>query len=664
MNEKNNFLDIPKIPLYYSIPILAVLLVAFSLLVFVFKIEVPQIYLQPAVLDSVNVSSCGVLDKNNTYYILNQSINFDSSSGLSTCITIVGNNSILDGEFKHVISGTGAADEYIIHILGENVSVFRMNLTNSRIGVLTSNNNSYVHNNFINATNGTGIAVGIGSSYSKVINNLIVDSVSGIAVGRLVNGLSSYGHNVENNTIFGNSININNPLHNGFDFGISMTNVLDSRFVGNKIYKKNTLQAVYVKNSINNIISNNILIGPFNNGINYIDSKNNLISNLEIYNSSNSAIYVYSTNNDTQIHIKNSIISNTSSPYYDLEIFPVYSSNNFSRVFVENSSIKSYRFNQTMLTFSDGDDVLINFTKSITTNGSNLNNSIKTGSNYVEVNSNLDNGLNKSALITFFGIPTNMINPLIFRDGVLCSLNVCKNLTSLNAGNVLFNVTGWSNYTINYSGLFSTTAQTLNIEEPDSDDRYTLGSFPRTFEVLINSDGNVKFSLNNGSTNLSMVTDDNRTFTYLQNSLSLGDYTFWAYGNFSNGTKISKFHNFRVVVNPPSTTSGGSSSGGSSGGGGTTGNGTTSGTSGTTGTGSSGGTTYSGGSSGGTTFGGGGNSNFSIKTLVYWMILSIIIITIIILVVLIVRTLRAKIAEKNDFNISGKPSGQLMSNLK
>ena len=37
-------------------------------------------------------------------------------------------------------------------------------------------------------------------------------------------------------------------------------------------------------------------------------------------------------------------------------------------------------------------------------------------------------------------------NPEIKKDGAACT--TCHNFTSLNAGTVIFNVTGWSNYSI------------------------------------------------------------------------------------------------------------------------------------------------------------------------------------------------------------------------
>src|SRR3989338_9351754 len=58
-------------------------------------------------------------------------------------------------------------------------------------------------------------------------------------------------------------------------------------------------------------------------------------------------------------------------------------------------------------------------------------------------------GLNKSANVTLYGLKTDIAIPSILKDGVACTQAMgCYNFTSLTAGTVSFNVTGWSNYSI------------------------------------------------------------------------------------------------------------------------------------------------------------------------------------------------------------------------
>ena len=85
------------------------------------------------------------------------------------------------------------------------------------------------------------------------------------------------------------------------------------------------------------------------------------------------------------------------------------------------------------------------FQNSFNATGSNLSSDVIIDTNYVYVNSS-GTGFNSSANITLYNVPTGFVVPKIFRDGVACT--DCYNFTSLNAGTVVFNVTGFSNFTI------------------------------------------------------------------------------------------------------------------------------------------------------------------------------------------------------------------------
>ena len=107
----------------------------------------------------------------------------------------------------------------------------------------------------------------------------------------------------------------------------------------------------------------------------------------------------------------------------------------------------------------------------------------------------------------------------------------------------------------------------MSINEPDSGDLYTALDFPVVFDVNLSFNGSVKFSLNGGFMNMTMNTTDNRLFTYSQSLLTVGNYTFTAYANFTNGTRLSDSVDFRVVNNPSNNNPGGSSGGGNNNGG-------------------------------------------------------------------------------------------------
>ena len=70
--------------------------------------------------------------------------------------------------------------------------------------------------------------------------------------------------------------------------------------------------------------------------------------------------------------------------------------------------------------------------------GTNFSADILIQNNSATVRSNINNGLNKSANITLYGLVQSFQNPKIMKDGIQCTN--CYNFTSLNAGTVVFNV--------------------------------------------------------------------------------------------------------------------------------------------------------------------------------------------------------------------------------
>jgi hypothetical protein len=149
-----------------------------------------------------------------------------------------------------------------------------------------------------------------------------------------------------------------------------------------------------------------------------------------------------------KVYGKSPISSKNNVPpaYYSLDVFG--SPNTF--VEITGNNFTSYRFNNSTLNVLDFNNTLINFTQSLNTFGTDLSKDIRSGFNRAEVNVSSNIGLNKSAIITFYGLSTTFSNPTIYRDGVPCPSNICINLTSLNAGNVSFIVPGWY-YLISFS---------------------------------------------------------------------------------------------------------------------------------------------------------------------------------------------------------------------
>ena len=96
MNQHNNS-GLPVVPLYYSVPLLAVCVVALLILVFVFGISVPVVYLQAP---SNPITSCGELNQNDALYSITASLSFTSDN----CLNVTGNNSVIDANNQFVIT--------------------------------------------------------------------------------------------------------------------------------------------------------------------------------------------------------------------------------------------------------------------------------------------------------------------------------------------------------------------------------------------------------------------------------------------------------------------------------------------------------------------------------------------------------------------------------
>lgn len=545
MNKKRDF-ELPKVPLIYSIPLLVVFISAFFILLLLFRIEPLELFLEPLPLNVVNVSSCGTLTQSDTYYVLNQSIDFLGPF----CIVISGNNVIFDGKSMYLItqsSGSGDA----VYVNGDNVTITGVNITSlgsGRIvhGIYSTGREISIFNNYIH--NATAGGIGLENNSGGIVNkNSIYNSYLGINIRGFSNSF------VTQNLIVG----YNSSLRTSF--GIILEPTPDGVFTSNNSVSNNVIKETSYGIKLeggsvdSNLLSDNIIISPFLSGVSSYVGYSNVLRNISIFNPRRNGIEVivpsYLPNPLTIISDKIKVINGNQS-HYDLYVNNP-SFHNSSIVIIDNS-FANYMFNNTYLTFNDS-FARIMFNQILNVSGNNLSSDIKTRFNYVSVDSVLRRGLNKSAIISFFGLPTNITNAAIYRDGVQCPLTICINLTSLNAGNVMFRVNGWSNYSINLGNYSSPsiTTSVVTINKPSNNGLYTLSSFPLVFDVSLNRNGNVLFGLNNDSVNITMNTTNNVNFSYIQNSLSLGNYIFRVYANFVNGDRLNASVNFSVVDNLP-----------------------------------------------------------------------------------------------------------------
>ncbi len=527
-NHKNS--GLPVVPLYYSVPLLAICVIALLILVFVFKIEVPVALFAPPA-NAVNVSACGILTQNDTYYVLNTSLN---TSGI--CITLQANGSTIDGLDSYNISGHGlnGFGSIGIKISGNGNVVKGMNISNFYQGIFNDGNGTTMQNNHIsNSSYGFWVANAVNVS---VRHNRIQDIGT---MGIYYSSINCLGGqsviDIYNNSIIGNNFAMSR--------GISLQNSNNCKVSSNVIrFFSSSLHLVW---SSDHELTNNLLENSENGIYSSSSNRNNFVNNI-IRNSSLDAIYLASSISN----FSNTIVEKTNLSYNDLKIL---GSN--SEVNLIDTSLAKYNLTNTIIRFiSLGKGAIAFVNPRITANGTNLSSDVKIASNFAAVDSVSSPGFNKSALIRFEGILTTLVNPTILRDGVLCSPNICSSLTTPSPGNVQFNVNSWTNYSIDSTNIVLAVPQMINITEPDPSENYSLSSFPVVFSLVLNQTGRAWFTLGNGTTNFTMNSDDDLSFNYIQNNLPAGNYVFTVYANFTGTTqKATASVNFSVgaLVSPP-----------------------------------------------------------------------------------------------------------------
>jgi len=239
----------------------------------------------------------------------------------------------------------------------------------------------------------------------------------------------------------------------------------------------NSFGVRFEANSNSNILINNTIatLGDAAFGV-YIDASSySLIENNSITTSQSSAnAFRFNANSDFNI-ISDNFINVTSASSIRMQSsgsnYP--ENNNFTNnVLVDNEQIQlfffstgingtylidqpieNYTFNGEggIVYFKDTTNGEIKFIDPINGSGTNLSNDIRISNNSVTVESTSKIGLNSSANITLYNMDAfNFLYPTILKDGVSdCLLTgECYNFTALNVTNVLFNVSGWTNYSI------------------------------------------------------------------------------------------------------------------------------------------------------------------------------------------------------------------------
>jgi parallel beta-helix repeat protein len=496
--------------------------------------------------DLTQLTSCGTLDSANTIYTLE-----NDASTTGTCLTIAANNITLDlngfnisgdasGEFDfgievgaynfttikngeiydfgRGIEAAGAYNGNFTNLTIRAIGGFGFSTTAYGISIVSGDNFSIFNNNisYTNLTSGTDnyIAIYISiSNNNSIENNEIRFNRAGVS-----RGISLI--NVNNSLIRGNNISNSSRGVNNADIGIAVGGY--SNIISNNILSGGSASTGLSLSSIDNSIIVGNIISSYGTGIDISASENNLISGGLINGSIGSAILINmlflsdSPNNFTNISIVN-----TNASHFDLTI----PTSGNGTTLIDMPHIGNYSINSSKIMIKDSTFGEIKFLNAINGTGTNLTNDIRIRNNSVTVESNNNPGLNRSANVTLYNIGNTGFNlPQLQRDGVDCG-SVCANFTALNSGNVSFNVSYWTNYSI---GEGDVIGPQVTIFFPENR-TYGVVNLPLRFNVSLSENGTVIYSLDGGKHNVSMTTGDNRNYFQTNASIADGSYTFTAY---------------------------------------------------------------------------------------------------------------------------------------
>ncbi|MFA5173738.1 MAG: right-handed parallel beta-helix repeat-containing protein [Candidatus Pacearchaeota archaeon] len=414
---------------------------------------------------------------------LNSGIFFYSSSNYNTV-------------FNNTISTYGTTTNHGIYVYSAN----RNNITSNKISTNGSSTTNY------------GVFITTGSDRNIVAYNNI--STYGTTTNSGVNVVNGNGNKVFENYIVANGSTQTTAQTYNYGVSLSATSYINEVY-NNTIYTgggRGNFGVYLLTDSERNSITQNNLntggMGTENYGVCVIASHNNTIEENTISTSgttTNHGVYFASSSRDNLLN--NNTISTSggtdSNGIHFLVIAPNYPENNiiknnnlisiagndlkFATASINgtqlvNQIIRDYSFTETA-----GSLIIENTSAGkVSFNAELLSGTNTTFSNRIYITQNLafideyTALLNQSAEITFYNVSTIRTNLGVYRNGVLCPASICLNLTSLNAGNVTFNVTGGGSYSINSSDEIP---QVITLLSPENNTNITGQDYSFNFSV-------------------------------------------------------------------------------------------------------------------------------------------------------------------------------------
>jgi len=287
-------------------------------------------------------------------------------------------------------------------------------------------------------------------------------------------------------------------------------------------------------NGFKNISIKNGTITNYDTGL-YINSNNSYFSDINIINTGELGFPVHFYGNNNTFNNLNSTCATSlvtsNSEFYNLNLLnnlylrpeannnSIYNSNIYSGILWysspitnKNTLIYNNSFGKIDLNLVPNNDISGNLTF-----GTGKN--IIISNNLASVNSTVLTGINiTSANVSLYNLRTDLPLPKILKDGVECTS--CFNFTSLNAGNVTFNVSSWSSYSINNPEYNLSACGVISLPG-----YYTLNQSLTTTGTCLNiTSDNVYIDLNNktidGDDGL-----DYGVYSYLKNNIRVKNGT-------------------------------------------------------------------------------------------------------------------------------------------
>ncbi len=229
-----------------------------------------------------------------------------------------------------------------------------------------------------------------------------------------------------------------------FGYGIRYSNGASNSFVYNTNLTSMSSYGMYIGGS--GFVFENLLIDSAGSiGFEVLLSSNINFTNITVSNAGSIGIRQSSASNTNLTYEGVSVIDTVGNGF---DYSATTSGGNNTRFI--NSYLANYSFGSVGHTFSVEDPVngIVRFISAVNGSGTNLTDAIQIADNFAQVKIDENIGLNHSANITLYNTPSNGFIVDMLRNHEVCPEGICTNYTALTASTVIFNVTGFSNYSL------------------------------------------------------------------------------------------------------------------------------------------------------------------------------------------------------------------------